>query len=73
MSPLQFFIGHRAEILQATATHLTLVLIAMAIAVLIALITPQWLQEEVNTSPRPLGNTLSSDWRAILPVVKGPC
>jgi osmoprotectant transport system permease protein len=36
MSPLQFFIGHRAEILQATATHLTLVLIAMAIAVLIA-------------------------------------
>src|SRR5271154_931544 len=36
MSPWQFFIGHRAEILQATATHLTLVLIAMAIAVLIA-------------------------------------
>jgi osmoprotectant transport system permease protein len=36
MSPRQFFIGHRAEILQATATHLTLVLIAMAIAVLIA-------------------------------------
>jgi osmoprotectant transport system permease protein len=36
MSPLQFFIGHRAEILQATWTHLTLVLIAMAIAVLIA-------------------------------------
>jgi osmoprotectant transport system permease protein len=36
MSPWQFFIGHRAEILEATATHLTLVLIAMAIAVLIA-------------------------------------
>jgi osmoprotectant transport system permease protein len=36
MSPWQFFIGHRAEILDATATHLTLVLIAMAIAVLIA-------------------------------------
>ena len=36
MSPLQFFIGHRAEILEATGTHLTLVLIAMAIAVLIA-------------------------------------
>ena len=36
MNPWQFFIGHRAEILQATATHLTLVLIAMAIAVLIA-------------------------------------
>jgi len=36
MSPLQFFIGHRAEILEATATHLTLVLIAMAVAVLIA-------------------------------------
>src|SRR5271163_2346190 len=35
MSPWQFFIGHRAEILQATATHLTLVLIAMAIAILI--------------------------------------
>jgi hypothetical protein len=38
-----------------------------------SLITPQWLQEEVNTGPRPLGNTLSNDWRAILPVVKGPC
>ena len=36
MSPWQFFIGHRAEILEATATHLTLVLIAMVIAVLIA-------------------------------------
>ena len=36
MSPWQFFIGHRQEILEATATHLTLVLIAMAIAVLIA-------------------------------------
>jgi osmoprotectant transport system permease protein len=36
MSPWQFFVGHRAEILDATATHLTLVLIAMAIAVLIA-------------------------------------
>jgi osmoprotectant transport system permease protein len=36
MSPWQFFIGHRAEILEATATHLMLVLIAMAIAVLIA-------------------------------------
>jgi osmoprotectant transport system permease protein len=36
MSPWQFFIGHRAEILEATAAHLTLVLIAMAIAVLIA-------------------------------------
>ena len=36
MSPWQFFIGHRAEILEATATHLTLVLIAMVIAILIA-------------------------------------
>src|SRR6201997_777567 len=36
MSPWQFFVSHRAEILDATATHMTLVLIAMAIAVLIA-------------------------------------
>ena len=37
MSPWQFFLGHRAEILEATATHLTLVAISMAIAVAIAL------------------------------------
>jgi osmoprotectant transport system permease protein len=36
MSPWQFFVGHRAEILDATATHMTLVLIAMVIAILIA-------------------------------------
>jgi osmoprotectant transport system permease protein len=37
VSPWQFFLGHRAEILEATATHLTLVAISMAIAVAIAL------------------------------------
>jgi len=36
MSAWQFFLGHRAEILDATLTHLTLVLIAMAIAIAIA-------------------------------------
>lgn len=36
MSPWQFFIGHRAEILEATVAHLTLVLIAMAIAISVA-------------------------------------
>src|ERR1700719_4105051 len=36
MSPWQFFVSHRAEILDATATHMTLVLIAMVIAILIA-------------------------------------
>ncbi|MGA2427697.1 MAG: ABC transporter permease [Candidatus Acidiferrum sp.] len=37
MSPWQFFFGHRAEILEATAAHLTLVAISMAIAITIAL------------------------------------
>jgi osmoprotectant transport system permease protein len=37
VSPWQFFLGHRAEILEATATHLTLVAISMAIAIAIAL------------------------------------
>jgi osmoprotectant transport system permease protein len=37
VSPWQFFLGHRAEILEATATHLTLVTISMAIAIVIAL------------------------------------
>src|SRR6202162_2911904 len=37
MSPWQFFVGHRAEILEATVAHLTLVLLAMAIAIAIAL------------------------------------
>lgn len=37
MSPWQFFLGHRAEILEATTTHLTLVAISMAIATAIAL------------------------------------
>ena len=36
MSAWQFFLGHRAEILDATLTHLTLVLSAMAIAIAIA-------------------------------------
>jgi len=36
VSPWQFFIGHRAEILEATVAHLTLVLIAMAIAISVA-------------------------------------
>src|SRR6201987_6129122 len=36
MSPWQVFVSHRAEILDATATHMTLVLIAMVIAILIA-------------------------------------
>jgi osmoprotectant transport system permease protein len=35
MSPWTFFVEHRAEILAATANHLTLVLIAMAFAVAI--------------------------------------
>ena len=37
VSPWQFFLGHRAEILEATATHLTLVAISMAVAIAIAL------------------------------------
>jgi osmoprotectant transport system permease protein len=37
VSPWQFFVGHRAEIFEATASHLTLVLISMAIAIAIAL------------------------------------
>lgn len=36
MSPWQFFLGHRAEILEATLAHLTLVFIAMAIAIIVA-------------------------------------
>ncbi len=36
MSPWQFFLGHHAEILEATVAHLTLVAIAMAIAIAIA-------------------------------------
>jgi len=36
MSPWTFFNEHRAEILEATLNHLTLVLIAMAIAIVIA-------------------------------------
>src|SRR5690348_4290521 len=36
MSAWQFFVSHRAEILDATLTHLTLVLTAMAIAIAIA-------------------------------------
>jgi osmoprotectant transport system permease protein len=35
MSPWSFFLGHRAEIFSATLDHLTLVLIAMAFAILI--------------------------------------
>src|SRR5260370_30259249 len=35
MTPWTFFIEHRAEILEATANHLTLVIIAMAFAVAI--------------------------------------
>jgi osmoprotectant transport system permease protein len=37
VSPWQFFVGHKAEILEATVSHLTLVLISMAIAIAIAL------------------------------------
>jgi osmoprotectant transport system permease protein len=37
VSPWQFFVGHQAEILEATASHLILVLISMAIAIAIAL------------------------------------
>jgi len=37
VSPWQFFVGHQVEILEATASHLTLVLISMAIAIAIAL------------------------------------
>ena len=36
MSPWTFFVDHRAEILQATLAHLTLVVIAMAFAIAIA-------------------------------------
>jgi osmoprotectant transport system permease protein len=36
VSPWAFFVEHRAEILEATAAHLTLVVIAMAIAIAIA-------------------------------------
>jgi osmoprotectant transport system permease protein len=36
VSPWQFFLGHRAEILEATLAHLTLVFIAMAIAIIVA-------------------------------------
>ncbi len=36
MSRWQFFVTHRADILQATPTHLTLVSISMAIAIAIA-------------------------------------
>jgi len=35
MTPWAFFLEHRAEILEATATHLTLVVIAMAFAIAI--------------------------------------
>ena len=35
MTPWTFFLEHRAEILEATATHLTLVVIAMAFAIAI--------------------------------------
>jgi osmoprotectant transport system permease protein len=37
VSPWQFFLSHRAEILEATVAHMTLVVISMAIAVAIAL------------------------------------
>jgi osmoprotectant transport system permease protein len=37
VSPWQFFVGHQAEILEATASHLALVLISMVIAIAIAL------------------------------------
>jgi osmoprotectant transport system permease protein len=36
MSPWQFFVTHRSDIFQATLTHLTLVLISMLIAIVIA-------------------------------------
>jgi osmoprotectant transport system permease protein len=36
VSPWTFFVEHRAEILEATAAHLTLVVIAMAVAIAIA-------------------------------------
>src|SRR5262249_41575531 len=36
LSPWQFFVEHRAEILEATLAHLSLVLIAMLIAVAVA-------------------------------------
>jgi osmoprotectant transport system permease protein len=36
VSPWQFFIGHRDEILEATVAHLTLVVVAMAFAIVIA-------------------------------------
>jgi osmoprotectant transport system permease protein len=35
MSPWSFFLGHRAEILSATLEHLTLVIVAMAIAIVV--------------------------------------
>jgi osmoprotectant transport system permease protein len=37
VSPWQFFVGHQAEILEATAAHLSLVVISMAIAIALAL------------------------------------
>jgi osmoprotectant transport system permease protein len=37
VSPWQFFVGHQAEIFEATASHLALVLISMVIAIAIAL------------------------------------
>ncbi len=46
MSPWQFFIGHRGEILEATVAHLTLVVVAMAFAIAIAvplgMVIVQW-------------------------------
>jgi osmoprotectant transport system permease protein len=37
VSPWQFFVGHQVEIFEATVSHLTLVLISMAIAIAISL------------------------------------
>jgi osmoprotectant transport system permease protein len=37
MSPWQFFLGHKGEIFEATASHLALVLISMVIAIAIAI------------------------------------
>jgi osmoprotectant transport system permease protein len=46
VSPWQFFIGHRGEILEATVAHLTLVVVAMAFAIAIAvplgMVIVQW-------------------------------
>lgn len=36
MTPWQFFVGHRGEILEATVAHLTLVVVAMAFAIAIS-------------------------------------